>query len=157
MENWLPVVGFEGYEISDLGNVRGKFGRILKPGANTDGYHFVGLYGDTKKQVLVHRLVAAAFLGPCPAGHEVDHHNDIRTDNRLANLKYLTHSENIRKQPKRAGCASDYIGVYKTGNRWQSHASRVYLGYFDTQEEAARARDKFYRDNGQLVTFNFEL
>jgi hypothetical protein len=158
MENWKDAVGFPGYKVSDLGQVRGKYGRILTPCLHRDGYHHVNLYGEKEKHVRVHRLVAAAFLGPCPAGQEVDHDNHIRNDNRAANLKYVTKSENLRKQPKRAGCASTYIGVSKNGNRWMAKASaekRVHLGRFDTQEEAARARDKYYRDKGQLVVFNF--
>jgi hypothetical protein len=158
MENWKDVVGFPGYTVSDLGQVRGKYGRIFKPQL-VNGYHQIHLYGEKKKTVLVHRLVAAAFLGPCPAGKEVDHGNRVRTDNRAVNLQYLTPSENMRKQPKRAGCASNYIGVTKNRKRWAAQVTaekHVYLGTFDTQEEAARVRDKYYRDKGQLVTFNFE-
>jgi hypothetical protein len=43
----------------------------------------------------VHRLVLLAFVGPCPAGHEVLHLNHQPADNRLENLRYGTRSENI--------------------------------------------------------------
>lgn len=157
MENWLPVVGFPGYEVSDLGNVRGSRGWILKP-ALGNGYLRVNLFGEKKKSALVHRIVAEAFLGPCPAGKEVDHRNDIRTDNRAVNLQYLMRSENQRKKPKWTGCSSSYIGVCRQGNGWVAGASAeksLHIGRFGTEEEAARARDKFYRDKGQLVVFNF--
>jgi hypothetical protein len=157
MEEWKDVVGFPGYTVSNMGNVRGKFGRILEPRLNF-GYHRVVLCGEKEKDVFVHRLVAAAFLGPCPTGHEVDHRNRIRNDNRVENLQYLTPSENLRKQPKRVGCASPYIGVTKDGTRWRARAraeKKVHLGTFDSEEEAARARDKYYRDRGKLVIFNF--
>ena len=36
---------------------------------------------------LVHRIVWDAFNGPIPKGFEVDHINDIRTDNMLDNLR----------------------------------------------------------------------
>ena len=152
---WKKIEG--GYEVSDQGEVRNSRGWILKP-QNCRGYQRVRLYNDTKKYVLVHRLVTAAFLGLCPEGKEIDHINSIRTDNRLENLQYLTHSENMRKCPKKAGCSSTYIGVNKHYKRWQAFVTtekQVNLGTFDTQEEAARARDKFYRDKGQLVVFNF--
>lgn len=45
--------------------------------------------------LLVHRLVADAFLGPCPVGHEVNHQNLDKADNRAANLEYVTRSENM--------------------------------------------------------------
>jgi hypothetical protein len=154
---WKKIEGCPNYEVSDQGEVRNSRGWILKPGIKHRGYHEISLAG---KQVSVHRLVAAAFIGPCPEGKEVDHKNNIRTDNRLENLQYLTGSENARKKPKRAGCVSPYIGVTKNGKRWRACArteKQVHLGTFDTQEEAARARDKFYRDRGELVIFNFPI
>jgi hypothetical protein len=154
---WKKIEG--GYEVSDEGQVRNSRGWILKPG-NQHGYHSVILCTTEKKHVYVHRLVAETFLGPCPEGKEVDHKNNIRNDNRLENLQYLTHGENQRKCPKRAGCSSIYIGVTKDKKRWTARAyagKKVHLGTFDTQEEAARARDKFYRDRNELVTFNFPI
>lgn len=41
------------------------------------------------KRFYVHRLVMAAFVGPCPADCHVDHVNRVRDDNRLCNLRYL--------------------------------------------------------------------
>lgn len=151
---WKKIEECPGYEVSDQGEVRNSRGGILKP-ETVRGYHRVYLF---RTHVSVHRLVAAAFLGPCPEGKEVDHINNIRTDNRLENLQYLTRSENSRKRTKGVGCDSPYIGVTKKGKRWQALATaekQIYLGTFDTQEEAARARDKYYRDRGQIVVFNF--
>jgi len=42
----------------------------------------------------VHRLVAAAFIGPCPPGQEVLHDDDNPANNALNNLKYGTHRKN---------------------------------------------------------------
>ena len=47
------------------------------------------------KQFLVHRLIAEAFHGPCPAGMECCHNNGIRHDNRESNLRWGTRSENF--------------------------------------------------------------
>jgi DNA-binding NarL/FixJ family response regulator len=35
-----------------------------------------------------------AFVGPCPTGREVNHISGVKTDGRLVNLEYVTHSEN---------------------------------------------------------------
>ena len=48
------------------------------------------------KTFKIHRLVAKAFLGPRPPGLETNHINGIKTDNRIENLEYVTHAENMR-------------------------------------------------------------
>lgn len=49
---------------------------------------------------LVHRIIAETFLGKCPKGYQVDHINEIRTDNRISNLQYLTAKDNHNKAHK---------------------------------------------------------
>lgn len=104
MEKWKAIPGFEGlYEVSACGEVRrigkgcgAKIGRILKAQYLPAGYLICGLWkGNRGVMRLVHRLVALAFLGPCPAGQEVNHKNYDKADNRVENLEYLTRSENL--------------------------------------------------------------
>ena len=111
VERWLPVVGFPDYEVSDRGRVRSlarsrvnSVGvmrriqtRILQPAINSSAqdYRRVVLYRDGRPAVrLIHRLVLEAFSGPCPAGHEARHFNDIGYDNRLKNLLWGTRADN---------------------------------------------------------------
>lgn len=108
VENWKPVVGYAVlYEVSDQGHVRriapgkgARQGHILKGHRVGRGYRMVTLYcGDglkSKQECYVHRLVAAAFISPCPVGKEVNHRNGNPADNRLTNLEYVTHAENGR-------------------------------------------------------------
>lgn len=107
-ENWLPVVGFEGfYEVSDLGNVRsfgrlkwgGKAyywveGRTLVRSVDGRGYLNVNLSGIRKITRTVHSLVADAFLGPRPVGMEVCHNDGNKANPILSNLRYDTKSSN---------------------------------------------------------------
>jgi HNH endonuclease/NUMOD4 motif len=93
-ERWLPVVGFDGYEISDQGRVRNCAGRILA--LKRGKYVRIGLYRDgVQVYRLVHRLLLEAFVGLCPPGLEACHANDIGTDNRLTNLRWDTRSANM--------------------------------------------------------------
>lgn len=101
IENWLQIPGFEGiYAVSDLGNVmsmnygnRG-FQRLLVPILKR-GYPCVWLSKNKSQKIYsVHRLVMLAFIGPCPEKREVNHISGIKTDNKLVNLEYVTHSEN---------------------------------------------------------------
>lgn len=97
-ERWRLVDRNPYYQVSDLGRVkRTVTGRVLKPTQNHKqgrvGYLKVCL-GSKKNQVYVHQLVAEAFLGPCPPGHNVDHRDHDRHNNTLANLRYLPKPEN---------------------------------------------------------------
>jgi hypothetical protein len=71
-------------------------GRVLAFKISKVGYPIVGLYSHGKSKCFcVHRLVASAFYGPCPAGKEVCHTNGQHTDNRACNLRYDTRKANI--------------------------------------------------------------
>jgi len=101
-EIWKDVLGYEElYQVSSLGRVKRLAGyrvpeeRILQPWRNAAGYLAVGLWRDgRRKHMLVHRLVAIAFLGKAPPGCEVNHKNGIKDDNRVENLEWVTQSEN---------------------------------------------------------------
>ena len=96
-ERWRPIPGHPGHEVSDLGRVR--HGRhILAASPGWDGYPRVAIrQGRIKTSVAVHLLVARAWLGPCPRGHEVDHVRGDKADARASELEYVTHAENMRR------------------------------------------------------------
>jgi hypothetical protein len=109
-EQWLPVVGYDGYEVSDRGRVRSidrivevgsgsrsVTGRLLSLGTNNSGYRNVGM-GSRKAgrpiRVSVHKLVAEAFIGPRPSGMDINHIDGQKDNNRCENLEYVTHRNN---------------------------------------------------------------
>jgi hypothetical protein len=97
IEIWKDVIGFETlYKISNRGRVKSiKRNIIRKMKVTKDGYIRVTLCNrKVNKTILVHHLVAVAFIGPIPADKEVNHKNRIRHDNRPENLEYLTPAEN---------------------------------------------------------------
>ena len=89
---WKQVPGFPKYEVSSTGLVR-RQGRLLK-GESKNGYRAVTLSDSGCVTRSVHRVVLEAFEGPCPEGMQCRHLNDIRTDNRLRNLRWATPTEN---------------------------------------------------------------
>jgi hypothetical protein len=97
MEQWKDIPGFENYMVSDQGRVWSKRNEIvLKFGVNDRGYYRVTMSVSNKRVTYsVHQLVMLAFVGECPEGHEVNHINGVKTDNRLENLEYVTRSENM--------------------------------------------------------------
>lgn len=94
-ETYRPVMGFESYQVSSLGNVRGKWG-VLRSYINNAGYPTVKLsVAGRSYSVRIHQAVMLAFIGPYPPGMEIRHLNGEKTDNRLENLQYGTRSENM--------------------------------------------------------------
>ena len=94
-ETWKAVPGYEGqYEVSDRGRVRSLKRRVvLAPCTVSGGYVAVSLGRNNSK--LVHRLVAATFLGAPPTGkHLVLHSDGTRDNNTLENLRYGSHADN---------------------------------------------------------------
>lgn len=88
------------YEVSSLGQVRSRAQgpwRILRPSANKKGYLHIGIDGP---HYYIHRLVAVAFLGPCPEGQEVMHKDHIPSHNYVENLAFGTSTENNQASAK---------------------------------------------------------
>lgn len=112
IEEWHPIPDWKFYEASTQGRIRSlhrrcierhPYPRIIKPRLNRRGYWTVGLVSSPhtkQKFFFVHRLVASTFLGELPNGHQVDHKNGNKIDNRPDNLEYVLPGENIRRAIK---------------------------------------------------------
>ena len=111
-EVWKPVDGYEGfYEVSSLGRVRsldrvrpyrGSMrryrGKVITPepvSAGEDRYQYVTLSKDGKvRKKSVHRLVATAFVDNPDGMPEVNHKDEVKTNNRADNLEWCDRKYN---------------------------------------------------------------
>ncbi len=111
---------------------------------NGRGYSFGTLFG---RNVLAHRLAWALHTGDWP-DDEIDHINGCGTDNRIANLRKVSGSENKRNKSIPSNNTSGCIGILfdRRGRKrpWIAkigiHGKRVILGYFATRDDAIAAR-----------------
>ena len=107
------------------------------------GYLTVSVHG---RDYSVHRIVMLMCYGFYGEGLEVDHINHVRNDNRLVNLRFVTHGENMRNKSVSSKSTTGVTGVsfLKARKKYiaQIGVNRklIYLGMFETLEEAAAAR-----------------
>ena len=97
-EVWKEIPGFPDYQVSNLGRVmsyRNQYGhgpRIIHGEKTKTGYIQVSL---NKRRFKVHRLVALAFIPNPDELPQINHKNEIKTDNRAENLEWCTAKYNI--------------------------------------------------------------
>lgn len=109
---------------------------------------------DKGRVVYMHRMI----LRP-RKGYVVDHIDGNGLNNRRGNLRVCTHQQN---QANRGPCggSSRFVGVYRKGDQWvaeiRCRGEYFYLGLFDDEVEAAKARDrKAYELHGPYAYLNF--
>lgn len=163
-ELWKDIPGYEGlYKISRQGRIKSLYtGKLRAQAMSGKGYKAVSLskIGE-KKRFYVHRLVAMAFLPTPPEGKcYINHKNLNKTDNRVENLEWVSHKENMLhayrngktdfRKKKRSDNTSGIPGVslhsYGCYQVTLSHKNRRYYGgFYHTKEEAIKARKDLER------------
>jgi hypothetical protein len=102
----------------------------------------------------MHRLIRADIAG------DIDHENRDSLDNRRSNLRPASRGQQNANQGIRRDNSSGFIGVRPRNNRWQARISpegkEAHVGYFDSPEDAARARDAAAVEHyGEFAVLNF--
>ena len=113
VETFLSVPGYEGlYEVSNLGNVKSlRSGKLMKKSKNNVGYEMLTLTKDkTQKTYLIHRLVALTFI-PNPENlEEINHKDEVKTNNCVENLEWCSRDYNLNY-----GTYRERMSALKTG------------------------------------------
>lgn len=142
-EIWLPIDGYNNYQVSNMGHVMNTdTGKILKGQNNGKGYLFVSLYDENHKckQIMIHRLVAKAFI-PNPNNlPQVNHIDECKHNNHVDNLEWITSEDNINH-----GTHNIRTGLNNPNRKpIYSVTENGKVTYFDSGRDA----QKYYADKG---------
>lgn len=156
IEEWRPVSGHPGYEVSNIGRIRSlsrachyvtkrgtvvvrhAAGVIRTPGVKPNGYLYMPL--GSNKVVHVHRVVAIAFITG-DTTLTVNHIDGDKTNNVVSNLEWATQSENNFHAYKCLGKKPGYKPVLVDGVAFESLTSAaVHFGVRVTQVSNAAKR-----------------
>ena len=147
-EIYMPIKGYENYEVSNLGNIKNvKNNKLLKPFDRGHGYLGVRLYKNGKcKNFSVHRLVISTFKANPDNKSQVNHKDEDKTNNNLNNLEwctgeynanYGTHIERVEKTKKENGFYERLSNINK--ERLSIKVINISTGIvYDSAHDAAR-------------------
>ncbi|MGE5566200.1 MAG: HNH endonuclease [Parcubacteria group bacterium] len=129
-----PKTGEFTFLLATKGHPANRVARGVRP----DGYRRIGV---GKKLYYAHRLAVLYMTGEWPA-HDVDHINGNPSDNRWANLRLATRSQNLRNQRRRRDGLKGASFMPERG-KWRATigvaGKALHLGVFDTEEAAHAA------------------
>jgi len=119
----------------------------LKWHLDAGGYVGTNWSDENGKQhrLLLHQLIIQLSNREVPPGYEIDHEDGDKLNCLDDNLRICTHIQNGQNRGKQINNVSGYLGVSwsKAGNKWKAQITvskkKLYLGLFNTKEDAARA------------------
>lgn len=120
IEKWKEIPDYEEmYAVSNCGKVKSlRFGRTLKPSLHSGtGYSRVSLCKQGMCKVhYIHQLVAKLFLTRKANNLEVNHIDGNKTNNKVTNLEWVTHHENVLHSHKLGINKKNQVRGSRTGS-----------------------------------------
>lgn len=167
-EIWRDIIGYEGfYMISNKGRVKGlkrkisKNGilalhkeKIRKQGMCGSGYWNVSLCRDgIVKNKMVHRLVGIAFIPNPENKREINHKNNIKTDNDVNNLEWATPRENQLHAITHGKTHCHTTGINNVRAKFTDEKIREFRGFYESNKNliSIRKMAKIYKVNNMTL------
>lgn len=156
MTKMKDIPGYEGhYSMDNQGNVWShKRQEYMTQYINDNGYYAVRLNKlpeITRKEIRIHRMLGILYIDNPHNKPQIDHINRIRTDNRLENLRWVTHEENMNNKNMYSNNRLNIQYIQqRENNTFRFKIQRTNLQHqktFDSLEEAIIYRNNFLSDN----------
>lgn len=107
-----------------------------------------------QKRLKAHRWAWFYVYGELPG--QIDHINEIKTDNRLCNLRVVTTKQNHENRGAQKNNTSGFKGVTRFQNKWRAqimhNRKNFYLGVYETAEQASNA----YKQKAQELFTHYQ-
>ena len=172
MEEWRTISGIDGYEASNLGNVRSldktiivnnhgslisrtRRGKVLKSQKRPGKYPYMSVSCNYKKHY-VHRLVAMAFLPNPQDKPHVNHIDGDKTNNLLSNIEWNTVKEN-NDHARVTGSYPPGYNASKLSNEQVVEIRRLYKTGRIKQVALARQFNVSARTISGIVNFQYRV
>ena len=158
-EIWRPIEGYEGlYEVSNLGRVRSldRFyyrlhkGKVLSPTKDRYGYLTVTLNCNGKsKTIKIHRLVAQAFLPNPDNLPQVNHKDEVKSNNCVDNLEWCSAKYNVNFGTRQ----ERYRNTMLEKGHWSGLSREEYekKRYQENKDKRKDSQRKYYQKNKDRI------
>jgi hypothetical protein len=130
-----------------FGNKRNTKANQIAGSIHPEGYRYICL---KSKNYRAHRLAWLYIFDEMPK-HQIDHINGIKDDNRIVNLRQVTHAENQQNKHSTKG-----YSWHQKRQSWEAYirinGKKSTLGYFEKEEDAQLARIKAKHEHHPFFT-----
>lgn len=159
IEEWRKIVGYEGlYEVSSFGRVRSldRFyyrlhkGKFLSPTKDRYGYLTVTLNCNGKsKTIKIHRLVAQAFLPNPDNLPQVNHKDEVKSNNCVENLEWCDGKYNVNYGTRQ----ERYRNTMLEKGHWSGLSREEYekKRYQENKDKRKDSQRKYYQKNKDRI------
>ena len=116
---------------------------------------------DGTKRVMIHKVVAECWLGDCPYGYEVDHIDRNPHNNDYRNLRYVTHSEQMKNRvlshriinQAKQNCLNHSLTVLAKPVRIKNENEEI---YFRSMTKCAEYLAKKYNKTSESIRYKLK-